>query len=163
MPRFSICVSSYNDAEYLPACLDSVLNQSFSNIELIVVDDGSPDNTAEILKAYSQRDSRVRPIIKTANEGVHLGRKAAVSAATSDYVIFLDSDDELRPGFLSGLDSVLAHCSAEIIHFGIDVINAGVTDDECEVFESYVNKTVDYLEGGEIIRSCIYTTAQVII
>ena len=78
LSRFSICVSSYKDAEYLPACIDSVLHQSFADFELIIVDDGSPDNTASILKDYAERDSRVKPIIKSHNEGFHLGRKSAV-------------------------------------------------------------------------------------
>ena len=105
MPRFSICVSSYNDAEFLPACIDSVLNQSFSDFELIIVDDGSPDDTASIINSYAMRDARIVPIIKQVNEGVHLGRKSAVAKCSGDLVILLDSDDELGdPLFLEKLN-----------------------------------------------------------
>ena len=95
VPRFSVCVSSYLDAEYLPACIESVLSQTCSDLELVIVDDASPDSTAELISRYAHNDDRVVPIIKEINEGVHLGRKSAVAAASGDYVIFLDSDDGL--------------------------------------------------------------------
>ena len=84
MPRFSICVSSYEDEEYLPACIDSVLAQSFTDFELIVVDDGSPDSTASILEQYAQKDSRVIPLIQDTNRGQHLGRKIADQSNNDD-------------------------------------------------------------------------------
>lgn len=160
MPRFSICVSSYNDAEYLPACIDSVLNQSFADLELVVVDDGSPDNTASIIESYANRDSRVVPIIKEMNEGVHLGRKSAVAKSTGDLIILLDSDDELGDSqFLEKLnDYSLAH-SADIYHFGIEVINAGVSDQERNDFESYVNREIEPLYGCDIVNAAFSAEA----
>ena len=124
MPRFSICVSSYKDEEYLPACIDSVLAQSFTDFELIVVDDGSPDSTASILEQYAQKDSRVIPLIQDTNRGLHVGRKIAVAKSTGDYIILLDSDDKLGDDCLAKFDSYLNATPCDVLHFGIDVINA---------------------------------------
>lgn len=159
LSRFSICVSSYKDAEYLPACIDSVLHQSFVDFELVIVDDGSPDNTASILKDYAERDGRVKPIIKSHNEGVHLGRKSAVEQCSGDLIILLDSDDELEPGFLSELnDYSLAH-PADIYHFGIKVVNAGVSEQERIEFESYVNRDIEPLNGSDICNAAFSSEA----
>lgn len=160
MPRFSICVSSYNDAEFLPACIGSVLNQSFSDFELIIVDDGSPDDTASIINSYAMRDARIVPIIKQVNEGVHLGRKSAVAKCSGDLVILLDSDDELGdPLFLEKLNEYsLAH-PADIYHFGIEVINAGVSDQERNDFEAYVNRDIEPLYGSDIVNAAFSADA----
>ncbi len=158
MPRFSICVSSYKDEEYLPACVESVLNQPFKDFELIVVDDGSPDGTANLLRTYSERDTRVIPIIKKNNEGVHLGRKTAIAVSKGDYVILLDSDDELGCDCLSQLDSVLAKNDCDVLHFGIEVINSGVSDEEASSFESYINRPIEPLYGVDICANAYAET-----
>ena len=150
MPRFSICISSYKDEEYLPSCIESVLNQPFSDFELIVVDDGSPDATASLLAEYAERDSRVIPIIKEANEGVHLGRKSAIAASTGEYIILLDSDDELGDDCLSRMDEALCENKCDVLHFGIEVVNSGVSDAEAAAFESYINKPLEALYGSDV-------------
>lgn len=73
MPRFSICISVFNGERYLRACIDSVLNQSFSDYELIIVDDASSDGSAAILEEYAENDKRITVIRKSQNEGLHLG------------------------------------------------------------------------------------------
>ena len=153
MPRFSICVSSYKDEEYLPACIDSVLAQSFTDFELIIVDDGSPDSTASILEQYAQKDSRVIPLIQDANRGQHLGRKIAVAKSTGDYIILLDSDDELGDDCLAKFDSYLNATPCDVLHFGIDVVNAGVSDNEASNFQNYINAPVDPLFNKDIFEA----------
>ena len=73
MPRFSICISVFNGERYLRACIDSVLNQSFSDYELIIVDDASSDGSAAILEKYAENDKRITVVRKSQNEGLHLG------------------------------------------------------------------------------------------
>lgn len=153
MPRFSICVSSYKDEKYLPACIDSVLAQSFTDFELIVVDDGSPDSTASILEQYAQKDSRVIPLIQDTNRGLHIGRKIAVAKSTGDYIILLDSDDELGDDCLAKFDSYLNATPCDVLHFGIDVINAGVSDNEASNFQNYINAPVDPLFNKDIFEA----------
>ncbi|MFG3547904.1 CDP-glycerol glycerophosphotransferase family protein [Streptomyces sp. NPDC047725] len=97
MPRFSVIVPAYKVQAYLPACLDSVLSQSCPDLELIVVDDGSPDACGDIADEFAGRDARVRPVHLPRNEGPGPARNAGIRRATGDYLVFLDGDDTLTP------------------------------------------------------------------
>jgi len=96
-PLFSIIIPIYNVEKYLNECVDSVLKQSFSNFEVILVDDESPDNCPTICDEYTVIDSRVRVIHKK-NGGLSDARNAGIKIAIGDYIIFLDSDDKLANG-----------------------------------------------------------------
>ena len=82
--------------QWLPRCLDSVLAQTYSKLEIIVVDDGSADNTRQVMEDYAARDGRIRPIFKE-NGGVTSARLAGVAAATGEWVGFADGDDAIDP------------------------------------------------------------------
>lgn len=97
--RFSIIVPVYNVEEYLNQCVDSVLSQTYTNFELILVDDGSPDNCPQICDEYARRDSRIR-VIHQQNGGLSSARNVGLKNANGDYVIFLDSDDYWNNSFL---------------------------------------------------------------
>lgn len=96
MPEISVIVPVYRVQRYLPHCLDSVLGQTFRDIELICVDDGSPDASAEILGRYADKDSRIRVIHKE-NGGLSSARNAAYPHVRGRYVLFVDSDDWIDP------------------------------------------------------------------
>ncbi|MGG0662602.1 CDP-glycerol:glycerophosphate glycerophosphotransferase [Viridibacillus arvi] len=89
----SIIVTVYNTAEFLEECLTSVTNQVYKNIEIIIVNDGSTDNSAEIIEQYTNADSRCRSINLTENKGVGFARNLGIEQATGDFVYFVDSDD----------------------------------------------------------------------
>lgn len=91
-PLISIVVAIYNIEDYLPQCIDSVLSQTYSNIELILVDDGSTDKSPEICDFYSEKDKRVK-VIHQKNGGVSSARKAGITSAVGDYVMVVDGDD----------------------------------------------------------------------
>ena len=93
-PRISVIIPIYNMGAYLNECLTSVLQQSLQSIELICVNDGSTDESADILKNFEQQDSRVRVISKE-NQGVSAARNDAIRAATGEFLYFLDPDDRL--------------------------------------------------------------------
>lgn len=155
MPYFSICISTYKDKEYLSSCLESVLFQDFSDFEVVVVDDGSNDGTAVLLEEYQKRDNRVRPIIKDVNEGVHLGRMAAVRAALGDYIIFLDSDDLLLEGCLSEVARELRSHPADYFHFGADVVADCQANDAMALGTSeQANAHLDIKTAKEILFYC---------
>ncbi|MER7793857.1 CDP-glycerol glycerophosphotransferase family protein [Streptomyces sp. NPDC097640] len=103
MPRFSIVIAAYRVQGYLSSCLDSVLTQSFGDIEVVAVDDCSPDHCGTIVEEYAARDSRVVPVHQPVNSGPGHARNAGVARATGDYLLFLDGDDTLAPGTLQGL------------------------------------------------------------
>lgn len=91
-PLISVIVPVYNVEKYLARCLDSIIRQSFNNLEIICVNDGSTDNSLQILKQYAKKDHRIRIIDKT-NGGLSSARNAGLSIATGDFISFIDSDD----------------------------------------------------------------------
>ncbi|NEA95157.1 glycosyltransferase, partial [Actinospica acidiphila] len=103
MPRFSVIVPVHHVQGYLHACLDSVLGQSYRDLELIAVDDRSPDGCGAILDDYAARDDRVRVLHLEENVGLGRARNAGMPHATGDHLLFLDSDDTLTPGALRAL------------------------------------------------------------
>ncbi|KMS90928.1 MULTISPECIES: bifunctional glycosyltransferase/CDP-glycerol:glycerophosphate glycerophosphotransferase [Streptomyces] len=103
MPRFSVIVPAYKVQAYLSACLDSVLSQSYPDLELIAVDDCSPDACGAIIDEYAARDARVKPVHLAENQGLGRARNAGLAEATGDYLVFLDSDDTLTPDALRAI------------------------------------------------------------
>ncbi|MBE8469370.1 bifunctional glycosyltransferase/CDP-glycerol:glycerophosphate glycerophosphotransferase [Streptomyces justiciae] len=103
MPRFSVIVPAYQVQAYLHECLESVLSQSYPDLELIAVDDRSPDACGEIVDEFAARDPRVRPVHLAENRGPGPARNAGLAAATGDYVVFLDGDDTLTPDALRAI------------------------------------------------------------
>ncbi|MFJ3911694.1 bifunctional glycosyltransferase/CDP-glycerol:glycerophosphate glycerophosphotransferase [Streptomyces vinaceus] len=103
MPRFSVIVPAYKVQAYLQESLDSVLSQSFPDLELIAVDDASPDACGSIIDEYAARDPRVTAVHLAHNLGLGPARNAGLARATGDYLIFLDGDDALAPGALQAV------------------------------------------------------------
>lgn len=99
IPLFSIIVPVYNSQDYLPCCVDSILKQSSSDFELLLINDGSSDGSANICDECAAKDSRVRVIHKT-NGGASSARNAGLSVAKGDWIVFVDSDDWVDETFL---------------------------------------------------------------
>lgn len=95
-PLISIIVPIYNVERYLPKCIDSILEQTYSNFELILVDDGSPDSCGKICDEYQKKDSRIIVIHKK-NGGLSSARNAGIDVAKGEYIGFVDSDDYIEP------------------------------------------------------------------
>ena len=91
-PKVSIIVPVYKVEQYLDSCVHSLLNQTLKDIEIILVDDGSPDKCPIICDLYAQKDTRVKVIHKT-NEGLGMARNSGIEFATGEYITFCDSDD----------------------------------------------------------------------
>ena len=105
---FSIIIPCYNQAHFLPDCLESLVNPSFSNWEAIVVNDGSTDNTNEVAKSYCLKDNRIR-IIQKENGGLSSARNKGIENANGSRLIFLDSDDFLYEKCLCLSDVVVQY------------------------------------------------------
>jgi len=108
VPRFSIILPCFKVQGFLRECLDSVLEQSFGDLEVIAVDDCSPDGCGAILDEYAARDPRVKAVHLPENVGLGRARNAGMPHATGDYLFFLDSDDTLTPGALRAMADRLA-------------------------------------------------------
>lgn len=104
MPKISIIVPVYKGERYLNECVDSILAQTYADFELILLDDGSPDNSGKICDDYATRDSRVR-VIHKANEGINATRRRGVQEATGEWVAFCDDDDSMP---IDALESLVA-------------------------------------------------------
>lgn len=115
-PLFSIIVPAYKLETLLPRCLDSLLAQTFSCWECVVVDDGSPDATGEVAEQYAAKDSRFTVIHKE-NGGVSSARNAGIEAAAAEYLLFLDGDDTLEAFALEWLAARLRETPEDLISF----------------------------------------------
>lgn len=102
MSQISVIVPVYKCADYIHRCVDSILNQTFSDFELILVDDGSPDNCGEICEEYAKKDSRIK-VLHQENGGQASARNSGVKISQSEWLHFVDSDDAIHPKMLETL------------------------------------------------------------
>ncbi|MEV0124144.1 CDP-glycerol:glycerophosphate glycerophosphotransferase [Streptomyces sp. NPDC050703] len=124
MSRFSVVVPAHRVQGYLRECLDSVLAQSFADVELIVVDDASPDASPAIAGEYAERDPRVQLVRLPARSGTGPARDTGAGRATGEYLLFLDGDDLLLPGALDALDAALTeHGEPDVLLFAHDRVD----------------------------------------
>ena len=117
MLKLSVIVPVYKAEQYLKRCIDSILGQNYKNIELILVDDGSPDACPGICDQYQEKDERVI-VFHQQNSGVAVARNSGMRIATGDYITFVDSDDYLPddPTIYSKAISILENLQFNIIN-----------------------------------------------
>lgn len=101
-PLVSVIVPIYNVAKYLPACIDSILGQTYRNLEIILVDDGAGDGSEKIVDEYAKKDGRVVAIHQK-NGGQSRARNVGIDRARGEYISFIDGDDEIAPNFIESL------------------------------------------------------------
>lgn len=114
----TIIIPIYNVASYMRECIDSVLAQTYKNLEIILVNDGSTDNSGEICDAYVEQDSRIR-VIHRGNGGPSVARNEALDIMQGDYVTFIDSDDIIHPRYIEILHNNLSTHNADISSVGL--------------------------------------------
>lgn len=142
-PEISIILITYNRANYLKKAIESVINQTFKNWELLVIDDGSQDNTFEVVNPFVEHHERIRYFRHT-NRGIGHAKNAGIQACFGDYITFIDSDDSYKPNHLeSRLEYMKSHPELEAITGGFEIAE-----------EIWV---VDYYQQDKIInlRDCI--------
>jgi len=122
--KFSVIVPIYNTAEYLHRCIDSIINQGYQNIEIILVNDGSTDKSAIICDEYALSDNRFK-VINKKNEGQAVARNIGILAATGDFIEFVDSDDFLNPESFKTFDQAIqSHPEVDIFTANYNRIDA---------------------------------------
>lgn len=114
MPKVSVIIPIYNVEKYLRRCLDSVLAQTFTDIEIICINDGSTDGSAAILEEYAGKDSRIK-IVNQENQGLSITRNKGLEIAVGEYIAFADSDDFYAPAFLQTLLNTMEQTGADIV------------------------------------------------
>lgn len=125
--KFSIVVPVYNVEKYLPECIESVLNQTYSNWELILIDDGSTDDSGNICDYYAEKDNRII-VVHSENKGGYQARLLANKYLTGDYVIGLDSDDAYEPFCLEKIKEVLGQNEVDMVIFGWNEFGKDISD-----------------------------------
>lgn len=118
--KFSVILPIFNTEKYLKACLDSIINQTYKNLEIICVDDGSTDGSLKILEEYSSKDSRIK-IINQQNQGVSAARNVGIDNATGDYVSFVDPDDWVELNMYETLNKYIQEKNPAVLLFEYNV------------------------------------------
>lgn len=121
-PLISIIVPVYKVEAYLEDCVNSLLCQTLENIEIILIDDGSPDRCGEMCDVYAAKDMRIR-VIHQENQGLSAARNAGIDAAQADYLMFVDSDDWVDPEFCSHPYELALQHNADFVVFQFERIN----------------------------------------
>lgn len=144
MPLISVIVPVYNVEKYLHACLDSILAQTFTDFELILVDDGSPDSSGKICDEYAEKDSRIR-VFHQENQGQAAARNYGVTLAKADWISFVDSDDIIHPQMIELLFAALKKENTDISIAFVENFEDGSTPDTfyTELSEDYICTEVD--------------------
>lgn len=153
MPKISIIIPIYNTQDFFPECIESIQTQTMDDLEVIIVDDGSTDESGAMADRFAQEDKRFK-VIHQENQGQHLARAKGLELATGTYTMFLDPDDKLDA---QACEKTLAHMEdnpVDILHFGVKTI---VTADEllpaAQAFEEFANRNLGRLEGADIRNS----------
>ncbi len=162
MTKISIVVPVYMVEDYLPACLDSILAQTFKDFEVICVNDGSPDNSLAILQEYAKKDERIKVILQT-NQGTAKARETGIKNASGQFLTLLDGDDTYAPDFCQKMYDAQQKFDADIVY--CDYVQAekmpnwndfvSTKKSKClgNVFEKWVRKKPNM---GSIIWNKIY-------
>lgn len=140
-PLISVIVPIYGIERYIGLCIESILNQTYDNLEILLVDDGSPDRCGEICDLYARKDSRIQVIHKK-NGGLVSARKAGLLASHGEYVGYVDGDDWIGPGFYESLVTLAVVSDA-------DMVAAGHSRDLFSKSEHFINSILPGLYEGE--------------
>lgn len=127
--KVSVIIPVYNIEKYIKRCLDSVLNQTYSNLEVICVNDGSTDNSLEILKEYGRKDDRIKVFSKE-NKGVSAARNLGIKEVTGEYITFIDGDDFVELNMIEDMVNIMKENSADIV--------------KCAYVKDYIYKQIPY-------------------
>lgn len=148
--KVSIIIPVYKVEEYLADCLTSVLNQTFQDYEVILVDDGSPDSCPQLCDEWATKDERIK-VIHRENGGLSAARNSGVKAAKGDYLYFLDSDDELTPDALEVMYRLVD------AHSRVDLVQGGFFEKKVDAGKPTPYNLPEYTEDAKLIKNTLLT------
>lgn len=149
IPKVSIIVPIYNVEKYLDRCIQSLVNQTLNDIEIILVDDGSPDNCPSMCDEYAQKDNRIKVIHKQ-NAGLGYARNSGLDIATGEYVAFVDSDDYVDTTMYENLYNAA-------INYNVDTVfsNYYIVDQYNRVAQIHQQETIQFYMGNDIKQNML--------
>lgn len=145
--KFSILIPVYNDEEYLKQCLDSVVNQSYENIEIVIVNDGSTDKSIEVINDYAAKDKRIK-VITQDNQGVCKARNKLIENASGEYVLFLDADDYIDCNLCSEMLNIIKNYNPDLITFDYTVLYSNSS-----MIVSNNDKSIEVKSSVEVLKN----------
>ena len=152
--KLSIVIPIYNVGKYVRKTIDSVTSQTYDNLEIVCVNDGSTDDCPQILSAYAAQDKRIK-VVNQQNQGTYIARQVGVEAAEGDYIVFLDGDDELKPEACAQIVSMVNETDADIVQFGMTILADKHDDEFLRWITRFLNPKKGVFEGSEnMIRKC---------
>lgn len=140
--KISIIVPVYNTKKYVGRCIDSIISQTYSDWELILVDDGSTDGSLDIMKSYEKREPRIT-VIRQKNSGPGIARNRGISQAVGEYIVFVDSDDMIKQDYLARLSKE----TADVVFIDIDQV-----DEEFNILQEEHMSKYQSLSKDEFLR-----------
>lgn len=146
--KISVIIPVYNSEKYLPQCMDSVLAQTYGDMEIILVDDGSTDGSPAVCDGYAAKDSRVQ-VIHQQNGGAGAARNAGLDAATGDYIGFIDSDDYIEPDMYEKLYRAIQKTGADMSLCDFYYV---WPDGRTDTFEPMLEETIAPRRGYELVE-----------
>lgn len=153
--KISVIVPVYNVENYLRPCLDSLIGQTLKEIEIICIDDASHDGSARILEEYQQKDTRIKVIAFTENQGTLSARIRGVEEASGKYFLFVDSDDFLENTACEELYNLIEQKNVDVVHFGT-VLHAspGVSVEMKEWVDNFLTPFTGNITGKSLVDAC---------
>lgn len=165
----SIIVPIYLVKQYLPKCIESIINQTYRDIEIILVDDGSPDNCGKICDVYARKDKRIK-VFQKRNGGISDARNFGIIKASGEYIGFVDGDDWIEPNMYEELLKVAIANKADIVNCGVFLeypeyrVDAKVVDkrfdNKRDLIRTLVNGSVADGFGSKLFRKSCFTNIQ---
>ncbi len=154
LPLISVIIPAYNTEKYLAECIDSVLNQTYKNFEVICIDDGSTDGTLKILEQYALKDKQIK-VISQQNQGLSITRNIGLDLAKGKYIYFLDSDDMIIPETFEEIIPIMEKYNLDSFHFDIKVFfDTKKCEDKYSNWNPTKQTSFSYVqEGAELFRS----------
>lgn len=150
-PVVSILIPAYSAAAYLPQCLDSILKQTYRDLQVVIVDDGSKDNTLEVCREYAEKDARIE-VYHQENQGVAATRNHLLDRVKGDYVLFVDADDWIESDMVEYLMNVAQNHSADFVMCDRVINDTEPSHEEPNVFElDQEHAIVDFLHHDYFI------------
>lgn len=156
-PLISVVIPVYNAERFLPQAIESVLGQTYRNLEVILVDDCSQDTSREIMKRYADKDQRIRLLFNEINQGVAKTRNAGIQAAVGEYIALLDSDDVWEYDKLERQLALMQKEEADIIYCSLDFIDE---DGRTIKHPFIVPQTTDY---QKMLVKCVFTCSTIFV
>lgn len=143
--KVSVIVTVYNIEKYISRCIESIINQTYNKMEILLVDDGSKDSSGTICDLYAKKDKRIRVIHKV-NGGISSARNAALNVASGDYILFVDGDDWVHTEILSTVVPLIDKYNADIVSFDYCIVDQTVNERKitCNIKGVFSSDKINY-------------------